>query len=134
MMKIADHIKQSMATKLFPGETLSSVGKLHSGPLLAYGLLRALKRKFGVLVPMPYTTWYGGVTEKRLILLPLDGPNGEPQQNEMRSVPLESVRVNGDRIAFQPDGMEKAEELRVMSLSQFMTGLDAAEFLAAIRK
>ena len=131
MKRKADHIREAMACLLSAEDRLRSVAQLHSGSMTIFLLAIQLGALRALLFPISF--WYGGVTDRHLILLPIDRTSGKPQFDQAGMFPLNAVRTAGDRIIVNLPNTLKPVNLRVMNLSKTLSGLDAAEFMAAVR-
>ena len=58
----------------------------------------------------------------------------QPIMEQTYAVPMSSIKINGDRLAFQHPKTLQPEDLRVLNMSKMLSGLDADEFFATLRK
>lgn len=133
MKNIATRAHEAVTPYLTAEESIRAVAQLHAGSLF----MHVLRNQFGILGTLLInalfpgnTIWFGGVTESRLILLPLNPLSRRPKTDQLCTIPLKSVQVKGDSIVFWLREASRAEQLRVMNLA--FAGYDPNVFLAAI--
>ena len=144
LLLTADNIKKELGQHLNPGERMITVARLHAGSIFAYHLRVQLTAQLGLLGALlsgmlpEIPSYAGGVTDQqRLILVPFANTTVRAKNlrhDQAYAISLSTIQLQGDRIHFRLPNKPQVENLRVLSLSKMLTGLDASEFLAAIKK
>ena len=126
MKKKADIARELITPKLEAGEQLRSVGSFRSGPFWAMMLLSEL---FSSAIKY----YYMGVTNKRLIIVRIDGW-GKPMEEGSTAVPLTEVIKKGNALMVKLPDKEKPKKFDMYFGLSKLTGYNKEEFIAALPK
>ena len=126
MKKKVDIARELITPKLEAGEQLRSVGSFRSGPFWAMMLLSEL---FSSAIKY----YYMGVTNKRLIIVRIDGW-GKPMEEGSTAVPLTEVIKKGNALMVKLPDKEKPKKFDMYFGLSKLTGYNKEEFIAALPK
>jgi len=134
MPNIADTIKSELEYAIPEGENLLAVAQTHSGALVLFALTMQMGLLGGLLQNLlSIKKYYAGVTETRLLLLPLERTWwGGSVESEVITLPFKDIQINGSRIVCRISSTMTEINIRAMDLA--FGGYDAAEFMNTIRR
>jgi hypothetical protein len=124
MAKKADIARKLITPKLEAGEQLRAVGSFRSGPFWAMMLLSSL---FSFAIKY----YYMGVTNKRLIIIRIDGW-GKAMDEGSTAVPLAEVIKNGNALMVKLPEKEKPQKFDMYFGLSKLTGYDKEVFIASL--
>jgi len=125
MDKKADIARKLITPKLEAGEQLRAVGSFRSGPFWAMMLLSSL---FSFAIKY----YYMGVTNKRLIIVRIDGW-GKPMVEGSTAVPLSQVIKKGNALMVKLPEKEKPQKFDMYFGLSKLTGYNKEEFIGSLQ-